>query len=105
MRRYNLAPLRFVSRELTDVGTSGMLALLKDDPTRIFKFCPINHEEHMRDIEQEKRILVILGQHQFIIELHWVDERGLCFEYYPLGTLESYYESKMLNLPELTDRT
>jgi serine/threonine protein kinase len=98
-----LAQPSFVS-QIIAVGVYGRIGLLRDDPSRVFKFCAIDHEEAIEAIEQEKTILGILGQHQFIIDVHWVSERGLCFEYYPLGSVRSYCKSLQPRLPELADR-
>jgi len=94
----------YVSKVIA-VGVYGRLALLRDDPTRIFKFCAPDRQEAVDAIEQEKRMLEQVGSHPFIIKPLWVNERGLCLEYYPLGSLRSYYrDSDRQDLPPLTDR-
>ena len=89
--------------DIINMGLYGRLALLRTDPSCIFKFCSDNPEA-IASLEQEKRIYTILGPHRFIANLHWVSERGLCFEYYPLGSLRSYYRTLLPDLPPLSDR-
>jgi serine/threonine protein kinase len=85
-------------------GAYGIVAILRDDPSRVFEFCSPDNEEAVEAIDREKRILELVGSHPFILTPHWVDERGLCFEYYPLGTLRSYCKSLQPEIPPLTDR-
>ena len=80
------------------------IALLRADPSRVFKFCAPDYPETVESSEQEKKILQILGGHRFIINLYWVSDRGLCFEYYPFGSLRSYYGTLHPDLPELDKR-
>lgn len=61
----------YVSK-IVGLGVYGRVALLRDDPTRVFKFCAPTRQEAVDTIEREKKILAILGSHQFIIDLHWV---------------------------------
>lgn len=89
--------------DIINMGLYGRLALLRTDPSCIFKFCSDNPEA-IASLEQEKRIYAILGPHRFIANLLWVSERGLCFEYYPLGSLRSYYRTLLPDLPPLSDR-
>jgi serine/threonine protein kinase len=86
--------------EIINTGRYGRLALLRTDPTSILKFCSDNPAA-ISSLEQEKRIYAILGHHKFITNLRWVSDKGLCFEYYPLGSLRSYYQSQ---LPPLNRR-
>jgi serine/threonine protein kinase len=86
--------------EIINMGLYGQLALLRTDPTSILKFCSENPKA-ISALEQEKRIYAILGHHEFIANLRWVSDKGLCFEYYPLGSLRSYYQSA---LPPLNRR-
>ena len=102
-RRYRLAQPSFVSKLIAH-GSYGDVGLLRSDPTRVFKFCAIDNEDARAAIEQEKKILAILGSHRYIIDLHWVNERGLCFEYYPLGSLRDFYKTSLPDLPGLVDR-
>jgi serine/threonine protein kinase len=90
--------------DVIDVGLHGRIGLLRDDPSRVLKFCNPKNEDAVNALEQEKRILSILGPHPYITHLHWVSEEGLCFEYYPLGSLRSYYETLRPRLPYLRER-
>lgn len=102
-RTFRLAQPSFVSKLIAH-GSYGEIGLLRSNPSRVFKFCAIDNEDALASIDQEKKILAILGSHQYIIDLYWVNERGLCFEYYPLGSLRDYYKTLQPNLPELVDR-
>jgi len=100
-----LDPPAFVSREYIGFGLYGRIALLCEDPSRCFKFCEPLNKDGVKALENEKKILARLGAHKYIIELHWVHERGLCFEYYPHGSLRSYFEMRSSALPPLVIRT
>ena len=100
-----LRPPSYVSDDYIGFGLYGRIALLHDDPSRVFKFCEPDNRDGVETIEREKKILTMLGAHPFIIQLHWVSERGLCFEYYPLGSLRTYYHTMLPSLPEITTRT
>lgn len=100
---FKLAKPQFVG-DIVAMGVYGRLALLRDDPSRVYKFCAIDNPEGIEAIEQEKKILEILGHHDRIALLHWTDHRGLCFEYYPTGTLRSYYKDLYPALPPQTQR-
>lgn len=102
-RTFTLAQPSFVSKLIAH-GSYGEIGLLRSDPSRVFKFCAVDNEDAMAAIEREKKILAILGSHKYIVDLHWVNERGLCFEYYPLGSLRDYYKTCGPNLPKLVDR-
>jgi serine/threonine protein kinase len=95
-----LQPPPFVSTHYVGFGLYGRIAFLRDDSSRVFKFCEPDNPAAVQSIEEEKKILEILGAHPSIIEVHWTSERGLCFEYYPLGSLRSYYKSIFPSLPE-----
>lgn len=99
-----LQPPSYVSDKYIGFGLYGRIALLRDDPSRVFKFCETDNRDGVETIEREKNILTIIGDHPFIIQLHWISERGLCFDYYPLGSLRTYYQSKLPSLPETTTR-
>jgi len=90
--------------EVIACGYWGIIALLRDDPTRVFKFCSPGRLDAVGYIEREKRMLKIVGSHPFIISPHWVNERGLCFDYYLMGDLRKYYENLRPEIPPLTDR-
>jgi hypothetical protein len=90
--------------DVIDVGLHGCIGLLRDDPSRVIKFCNPKNEDAVNALEQEKRILSILGPHPYITHLHWVSEKALCFEYYPLSSLRSYYETLQPRLPDLCER-
>jgi serine/threonine protein kinase len=92
-----------IASELINTGLYGRLALLRTDPTSILKFCSDNPKA-IASLEQEKRIYAILGHHKFIANLRWVSDAGLCFEYYPLGSLRSYYRSVSPDSPPLNHR-
>ena len=101
-----LQPPPFVSKEhLVGYGLYGRIALLLDDHSRCFKFCEPDNPDAIITIEQEKKVFAILGSHQSIVQLHWVSERGLCFEYYPKGSLRAYYKSLSPSLPDISTRT
>jgi serine/threonine protein kinase len=85
------------------LGRYGRLGLLQSDRSKILKFCSDN-KNAIAALEQEKRIYAILGPHQYISHLHWSSEDGLCFEYYPLGSLRSYYKTLQPRLPSLSNR-
>jgi serine/threonine protein kinase len=99
-----LQPPPFVSDNYIGFGLYGRIALLRDDPSRAFKFCERDNPAAVQSIEQEKKILAILGGHPSIIEVHWTCELGLCFQYYPLGSLRSYYKTVFPSLPESITR-
>ena len=100
-----LQPPSYISDNYIGFGLYGRIALLRDDPSRVFKFCEPDNRDGVETIKPEKKILTMLGAHPFIIQLHWVSERGLCFEYYPLGSLRTYYHTMLPSLPEITTRT
>jgi len=87
-----------------DTGLHGRIGLLAADPSRVLKFCNKNNEDAVAALEREKNILAVLGHHQHIIQLHWTSELGLCFEYYPHGSLRFYYENLRPVLPPLSER-
>lgn len=89
--------------DIINIGRFGRLALLRTDSSRILKFCSDNPEAQ-ESLEQEKRIYAILGRHRSIANLHWFSKIGLCLEYYPLGSLRSYYKNLRPHLPPLRDR-
>ena len=99
-----LQPPSYASDKYIGFGLYGRIALLRDDPSRVFKFCEPDNRDGVETIEREKKILTILGAHPFIIQLHWLSDRGLCFEYYPLGSLRTYYHAELPSLPEITTR-
>jgi serine/threonine protein kinase len=101
----DLDPPPFVSSQYIGFGLYGRIALLLENPSRCFKFCEPVNKDGAEAIENEKKILAKLGAHKYIIELHWVHERGLCFEYYPHGSLRSYFEMRPPTLPPLDVRT
>lgn len=76
-RTFRLAQPSFVSKLIAH-GSYGEIGLLRSNPSRVFKFCAIDNEVALASIEQEKKILAILGSHQYIIRLYLGDERGLC---------------------------
>jgi serine/threonine protein kinase len=92
-----------IASDIINTGLYGRLALLRTDATSILKFCSDNPKA-VSALEQEKRIYAILRQHKFIANLRWVSDAGLCFEYYPLGSLCSYYRSMSSNPPPLNHR-
>jgi serine/threonine protein kinase len=94
-----LQPPSYVSANYIGFGLYGRIALLRDDPSRVFKFCEPDNQEAVETLEREKKIFTLLGPHPFILQVHWVSDRGLCFEYHPLGSLRAYY----LTLPFLPD--
>ena len=73
--------------------------MLSSQPDRVLKFCIPEREEAVEHIEQEKKIYAILGHHPRIAHLHWASEQGLCFEYYPLGSLRAHYKSLGSSMP------
>lgn len=93
-----------IADEIVGFGADARIALLRRDRTCILKYCFPDKEESVKSLEQEKKVLAILGPHQFITHLHSVSERGLIFEYYPLGSIRSYYEKLNGLLPPLYDR-
>ena len=102
-RSFRLAKPEFVG-DIIAMGVYGRLALLRDDPSRVYKFCAIDNSEGVEAIEQEKKILEILGHHDRITHLHWTDRRGLCFECYRSDTLRSYYKDLHPALPPFAQR-
>jgi serine/threonine protein kinase len=100
-----LDPPPFVSSEYIGFGLYGRIALLRENHSRCFKFCEPLNKDGVKALENEKKILERLGAHKYIIELHWVHERGLCFEYYPHGSLRSYFEMRSSALPSVVIRT
>jgi serine/threonine protein kinase len=90
--------------EVIDRGGFGFLGLIRDSPTQVLKYCIPEKEPAVFSLEREKRTLEILGDHQYIINLLWASERGLCFDYYPLRSIRRYYESQNGTLPSLDQR-
>jgi serine/threonine protein kinase len=84
-------------------GIDSTVAILRDDSTRVLKYCQPDEEDSVQNLENEKRILRILGHHPFIVHLHSLSERGLVFEYYQHKSLRDYYQT-LLALPSLDDR-
>src|SRR5271169_5287428 len=80
-----------IVNEIVGHGSDARVALFRDDPTRVLKYCFLDDEDAAQNLEQEKNILALLGHHPLITRLHCVSERGLIFEYYPLGSLRNYY--------------
>jgi serine/threonine protein kinase len=101
--RYRMRKPSIVS-EIIDRGGYGFLGLLLDSPSQVLKFCIPEKKPAIFSLEREKRILEILGDHQYIIKLLWASERGLCFDYYPLRSIRRYYESQNGTLPSLEKR-
>ena len=100
-----LQPPPFVSeQQFIGYGLYGRIELLLDDRSRCFKFCEPNNQDAVATIEREKNIFAILGPHPSIIQPHWVSERGLCFEYYPKGSLRAYYKTMLPSLPDIRTR-
>jgi serine/threonine protein kinase len=102
-RTYKILKPPIVS-DVIDVGLYGRIGLLKDNPTRVLKFCNPKNQDAVEALRQESKILSILSHHPNIILLHWASEVGLCFEYYPLHSLRSYYETLSPELPPLQTR-
>jgi serine/threonine protein kinase len=104
IRELILSPPDYVSK--TVAWSRSIVSLLKDDPSRVFKFCAINDENSNAALEQEKKVYSLLGYdpHESILSVHWINERGLCYDYHPLGTIRWYYESIRPSLPALADR-
>ena len=90
-------------KELIAFGGYGRIFRLRDDNSRVFKCCDRDNPEAVQTIEREKNILAILGAHTSLIQLHWTTEEGLCFDYYPLGSLRNYYSASPL--PPITTRS
>ena len=90
--------------QIVAFGVYGRIALLRDDPSRVFKFCAPEREEAAEAIEREKEILEVVGSHPFILTPHWVNDRGLCFDYYPLGSMREYCKALRPDIPPLSDR-
>jgi serine/threonine protein kinase len=95
-------PPDFVA-ELIAFGAYGRLFRLRDNPSRVFKCCERDNPEAVETIARERDILEFLGAHPFLIQLHWTNLEGLCFEYYPLGSLRNYYKQS-LSLPPTATR-
>ena len=58
-RTFRLAQPSFVSKLIAH----GSIGLLRSNPSRVFKFYAIDNEDALPSIEQEKKILAILGSH------------------------------------------
>src|SRR5579871_1823882 len=93
-----------IVNEIVGVGLDGRVAVLRNDPTRVLKYCFPDNNEAVRNLEQEKKILAILGHHPHITYLDSVSDRGLIFEYYPHGSLRNYYSNLNGTLPSYDDR-
>lgn len=91
LRHYQLRKPSMVSKIIVR-GAGANIGLLDSDPSRILKFCIPENEDAVAELEEEKRICSLLGHHPFIAHFHWASEIGICFDYYPLGALRSYYE-------------
>lgn len=89
--------------DIVGYGIDSRVAILREDSTRVLKYCFPDHEDAVRNLEQEKKILAILGHHPLITHLHSVSERGLIFQYYRHGSLRDYYKT-LPALPSLNDR-
>jgi serine/threonine protein kinase len=90
--------------DVIDAGLHGRIGLLAKNPSQVLKFCNPDNEKAISALNQEQKILAILGPHTYIIHLHWASEQGLCFEYYPHGSLRLYYESLGFAMPPISER-
>jgi len=90
--------------EVVGYGIDSRVAILREDGTRVLKYCFPDNDDAVRNLEQEKMILEILGHHPLITHLHSISEQGLIFEYYPHGSLRDYYKKTLPTLPLLNDR-
>jgi serine/threonine protein kinase len=100
---YNIRKPSIVS-DVIDIGLHGRIGILREDPSRVVKFCNPKNKDAINALQQESRILSILGPHPNIIHLYWTSDVGLCFEYYPLRSLRLYYETIRPDLPDLQIR-
>jgi hypothetical protein len=81
----------FVSIIIASSASSNInIGLLREDCNRVVKFHRPGDDEGAKAIAREKRILDLLGPHHFIAPLHWADERGLCFDFYALGSVREF---------------
>lgn len=89
-------------------GSGGFIGILCDDPTRVLKFCSPDNQDAVECLQREREILSALGQHEHIARLHAVLDLGvnfgLCFEYYPFGSLRDYYKTLDGKLPPPENR-
>jgi serine/threonine protein kinase len=102
VRTYHLRTPKCVS-EIIDVGATGFIGRLQTNPSRVLKFCIQERKQAVQQLEQEKRIYSIIGHHPLIAHVHSASDEGICFEYYPLGSLRHYYES-CPSIPDLHHR-
>lgn len=85
-------------------GSGGFIGLLRDNPTRVLKFCSPENADAHECLRRETEILRVLGHDKHITRLEAVQEDGLCFSYYPFGSIRDYYGTLDGNLPPLEDR-
>jgi serine/threonine protein kinase len=100
--RYRFHRPDYISKTV-GAGATGWIGLLCSDPTRVLKYCNKQRTDAVQQLEREKRIYAIISHHPLIAHMRASSEEGICLEYYPLGSLRSYYESRS-SLPELERR-
>ena len=85
----------FIVNEIIGHGADARVTILRDNPTRVLKYCFPDDEDAAQNLDQEKNILALFGRHPLLIRLQSVSERGLILEYYPLGSLRDYYSKAL----------
>src|SRR5436305_11371659 len=85
-------------------GSGGFIGILRNNPTHVLKFCSPENADAVECLQRETEILRALGHNKYIIRLEAVQDDGLCFAYYPFGSIRDYYGTLGSNLPPLEDR-
>ena len=77
--------------KIINEGANDFIDILRDNPSLVLKFCDPEDKDAIHELQQEKKVLSILGHHQYIARLDFLSEFDLVFEYYPLDSLREYY--------------
>lgn len=89
--------------QLVAVGANGCIGLVKSDPGQVLKFCIPEREHAVKQLEQEKTILGIIGRHPRFLHANTISDDGIYFDYHPHGSLRDYYKS-LSSLPNIALR-
>jgi len=90
--------------QFVNYSIHGRIATTRADPTRVLKYCTPQDGDQVKHLEQEKKILSILGHQPRIIHLYEANERGLFLEYCPHRSIRDYYADLQETLPPVTQR-
>jgi serine/threonine protein kinase len=91
-----------VVSEIIERGSNALVGILRDNPSFVLKWPLPDDPEAIESFERERIAFERLGQHQYIVQLLWASERGLCLEYHPLRSIRHHYTEN--ELPPLSQR-